>query len=304
MRKLIYVMFIFISLIIPNNIYAISTDKAKEIIDLDKLSSLTLNYNYGDYNFDNTKVKIYYIASINEEYKYQLSTDFSNYQLKMNNIKSTYEWDLLEQTINAYIEADKIKEMISMSIFDNTVIINDLEPGLYFVKTNKIDTLDYTLQFDSFLINIPDLLEDGTWNYDVYVYPKAEEYIKKYDDITYTVIKEWKDNKENRPKSVEIEIYKDGELVDNQILSSYNNWMYKWNTIDDGSIWTVVERNVPSNYNVSISNDNLNFIIINTDSTYQEDNPKTYDNIKLTLYLLLGSILGIILSIIGINLKK
>jgi len=296
MRKLIYVMFIFISLIIPNNIYAISTDKAKEIIDLDKLSSLTLNYNYGDYNFDNTKVKIYYIASINEEYKYQLSTDFSNYQLKMNNIKSTYEWDLLEQTINAYIEADKIKEMISMSIFDNTVIINDLEPGLYFVKTNKIDTLDYTLQFDSFLINIPDLLEDGTWNYDVYVYPKAEEYIKKYDDITYTVIKEWKDNKENRPKSVEIEIYKDGELVDNQILSSYNNWMYKWNTIDDGSIWTVVERNVPSNYNVSISNDNLNFIIINTDSTYQEDNPKTYDNIKLTLYLLLGSILGIILS--------
>lgn len=305
MKKiLLYIILISIYLIIPNKIYAISTDKAKEIINLDRLNNLTLNYNYNDYNFNNTLVKIYYIASINKDLNYQLSNDFIDYQIKINNIKSSYEWDILKQTIASYIEADNIKETIEKSIEDNTLYIDNLKSGLYFIKTEKIDTLDYTLEFDSILINIPDLQEDGTWNYDISIYPKAKEHIKKYDNITYTVIKEWQDNKINRPENIEIEIYKDGLLVDNQILSSNNNWMYKWNTLDDGSTWTVVERNIPTNYNVSISKDNLNFIIINTDSTYQEENPKTSDNIKLSLYLLLASILGIVLSVLGLKSKK
>ena len=48
---------------------------------------------------------------------------------------------------------------------------------VYFVKTEKVDTDDYSLMFDSFLISVPGLEEDGKWNYDVIVYPKAEEFV-------------------------------------------------------------------------------------------------------------------------------
>lgn len=303
-RFLTNIMLIVLSIIIPNNVYAISTTEAKEAIDITKDSKLTLNYYYDDYNFDDTNVKIYYIASVTSDFRYELSSDFSSYLIKINGIKTEGEWTSLEQTLNSYITADNIKETSKKSIKNNNITINDLKPGLYFIKTDKIDTKDYTLLFDSFLLSIPELKEDGTWNYDISVYPKTEMYIPKYEKIKYTVIKEWVDDQKNRPKSIEIEIYEDGILVENQTLSKDNNWIYQWTTDDDGSIWTVVERDIPKGYNVSIKNSDSNFTIVNTDPNYKEDNPKTYDNIKIHFYLLIGSIIGIILLIIGLVINK
>lgn len=304
MKKTITSILIFISLIIPYNIYALSTTEANEKIDINKDCSLILNYYYDNNDFDNTKVKIYHIADVTSDFQYQLSSDFSNYPIKINGLKANAEWQSIEQTLNAYIEADHINEKLLYSIKDDKVIVSDLKPGLYFIKTDKINTEDYTLLFDSFLISVPELISDGTWNYDVNTYPKAEEYFPKYDEITYTVIKEWIDNKNTRPNSIDIELYKDGNLVEKQTLSSTNNWTYQWITDDDGSSWTVVERNIPKGYNVTIQHKNKNFIIVNKDSNYKEENPKTGDNINLYLYLFIGSSIGLILLVISFIINK
>ena len=107
--------------------------------------------------------------------------------------------------------------IILLSLLDKSyaykVELDNITPGLYYVKTEKIDTADYTLIFDNFLISVPDLNEDGTWNYDVNVYPKAEEFIRHFEKITYTVLKQWIDDGISRPKSVDIEIYEDGKLI-------------------------------------------------------------------------------------------
>ena len=287
------------TLIIPINVNALSTADAIEGIDINKESNLTLNYYYDDYEFDNTNVEIYYIASVTTDFRYELSSDFLSYPIKINGIKTENEWTILEQTLNAYIEADSIEATFSKTIDKNTVALTNLKPGLYFVKTEKIDTKDYTLIFDNFLISIPALNEDGTWNYNVDVYPKALEYIPKYEKVNYTIVKEWIDDGKNRPESVDVEIYEDGQLVETKVLSSDNNWTYTWTTDDDGSTWTVVERNIPTNYNVSIQNNNRNFIIVNTDVNYKPENPSTGDNIKMYLYLFIGSLVGITLLLIS-----
>lgn len=293
------IIIIIMSLIVPINVYALSTADAKEGIDLNKDCNLTLNYYYDDYAFDNTNVEIYYIASVTSDFRYQLSSNFSNYPIKINGIKTENEWTSLEKTLEAYIIADNIKETFKETIEDNTITLKNITPGLYYIKTDKIDTKDYTLLFDNYLISVPDLNEDGSWNYDVSVYPKAEEYIRKYEKITYTALKQWIDDGTSRPKSINIEIYEDGILVETKTLSSDNNWTYSWTTDDDGSIWTVVERNVPDGYNVSIQKQTKNFIIINTDPNYEETNPSTGDNIKIYFYLFIGSLLGMILLIIS-----
>ncbi len=302
-KLLINIIFIFITFIIPSNIYAISTKDAKELIDINKLGSLTINYSYDNYHFDKTNVSIYYIASVTTDFKYQLSSDFMNYPVKINGINSDEEWNILKQTLNSYIEVDNINETIKESIKANTVLIKNLKPGLYLVKTNKINTDNYQLLFDSFLISIPNLEENGQWNYDVTVYPKAKSYLPKYEEITYTVIKKWQDNKKNRPKNIEIEIYKNNILINTQLLSNHNDWTYKWNALDDGSNWIVVERNIPSNYNVSISKENNHFNIINTDNLYQEESPKTFDHINIYFYLSLVSILALSL-LITLKIKR
>jgi len=305
MRKiLISITLIIMSLIIPNSIYAKSTTDANEAIDVEKEASLTINYNYNDYKFDNTDVKIYYVAEVSSDFIYTLSSDFLSYPINISDMKTNEDWNALEQTLNAYIEADSINELITKKIENNTITLSNLKPGLYFVKTQKIDTDDYTLLFDNFLISVPDLDENGLWNYDVSVYPKAESYTKKYEKITYTVIKNWIDDKQNRPDSIEIEIYEDNNLVDSQILSSKNNWTYNWTTDDDGSIWTVVERNVAEGYNVSITKNNNNFTIVNTDPNYKPDSPLTYDDIKSSFIIMFISLIGLILLVIGIKIPK
>lgn len=301
MKKiLINITIIIMSIIIPSNVYALATTTATEPIDTTKNGHLTLKYSYDDYNFDDTTVSIYYIASVTSDFQYQLSSTYANYSIEVNGIKTNQDWNSLEQTLNAYIEADSIKATLSKVITNNTIKLENLKPGLYFIKTNKIDTKDYTLLFDEFLISIPNLNEDGTWNYNVTVNPKAEEYTPKYEKIKYTTLKEWIDSGKKRPESIDIDIYEDGILVESTKLSNDNNWTYEWITDDDGSNWTVVERNIPEGYKVSILNQKRNFIIINKDSNYQEENPKTLDDIKLYFYIFMGSLIGLILLAISI----
>lgn len=304
MKKIIISILMFISLMIPYNVYALSTTDAKEKIDVDKNSSLTINYLYDDYNFDNVEVKIYHVATITSNFQYNLSSNFEVYPIEINGLKNDSEWNSIEQTLNAYIEADSISEFTTQKIENNTIILSNLKAGLYFVKTEKIDTKDYTLIFDNFLISVPDLQEDGTWNYDVSVFPKAETYIQKYEKITYTVTKNWVDDKQKRPNSVEIEIYEDSKLVDTKVLSSKNNWTYNWTTDDDGSVWNVVERNVPEGYNVTITKNNNNFTVVNTDPNYKPYNPLTYDNIKSSFIIMFASLIGLVLLVIGIKVPK
>lgn len=303
-RYLFSLICIGITFLSINNVFAISTTSAKEKIDISRKGSLTLNYNYDDYLFDNINVKIYKVASVTNDFQYQISPNFLEHPININGIIFKEEWNILENTLNSYIIADDIKEDSSHLVEDNTLRIENLEVGLYFIKTKTIDNKDYKLIFDDFLINIPNLDDDGYWDYDVNIYPKIEQYIPEYEKITYTVIKEWQDDSNNRPNQIEIEIYKDDVLMEKKTLSSLDNWKYSWDTIDDGSNWTVIERNIPDNYSVSIINKSNKFIIINKDSNYKEDNPKTIDNIKIYLYLLLGSFLGIIILIFSLILNR
>ena len=304
MKKIIIpVLLIYLSLFMPSEVFALSTTEAKEEIDINRKSSLTINYNN---DLTDTEVKLYKIASVSKDFQYQLSTDFSVYPININGITSDLDWNILDNTINSYIVADGIEAFKTYFINDNFLKIENLEVGLYFVKMEKIDKDDYVLIFDNFLLSVPNLGEDGYWDYDVSIYPKVESYIPKYEKIDYTVIKQWRDDKVNRPKSVDIDIYKDGVLVDSQVLSTSNNFTYSFETLDDGSEWSVVERNILEGYNVSILNKNRNFIIINTDTHYEEDNPKTLDDIKIYLYLLIGTFIGIILLVVSLflNIKR
>ena len=152
--KLIYLTIIWISLLIPYNVYAISTTEAIELIDEDKKCNLTLNYNYDDYNFDNNSVLIYFIADITSNYRYILKPNFIDYSLNINNITSNEDWDNTKKLLDDYIINNNIKEDISQTIKNNTVTLTSLKPGLYYIKTDKISTNNSNIIFDTFSSSI------------------------------------------------------------------------------------------------------------------------------------------------------
>lgn len=297
MKKLIINIVLVLTFILPVKINALSTADAKEVI-VDKNGSLNLEYKYDDYIINSGNVKLYYIASVSKDYQYSLVGDFQELPIEINGIKEIDEWNILEDTITSYVIADGISETSSAVINNNKVYFENLKTGLYLVITDTIETEKYLLSFEPFIISIPNLMEDGTWNYDVYSCPKPYLYIPKYDDVTYTIIKEWRDYKQNRPDAIEVDIYKDSELYESISLNSDNNWTYSFVAKDDGSIFTAVERNVPDGYTVSIDKDDTRIVIINT---HDEEPPKTVDNIYLYFIILLGSTLGLVSTLLVIR---
>ncbi|MBQ6817858.1 MAG: hypothetical protein IJO27_05440 [Bacilli bacterium] len=208
MLKKLFKLFLCFITLITINVNALSTDLAKDSIDFSKNGNLLINYRHDDLKINDIMVKVYRVASFNSEMQYELIGNFKDYPVKVNGLKTNQEWNTLKQTFLAYIEANSILENYQGSVVDNKFSLSNLDLGLYLVVTEKIENNDYSLVFESFLISVPNLDERGDWNYNLDVYPKVSEYVKNYEDVSYIVFKEWKDNEKERPKSITVEIYK------------------------------------------------------------------------------------------------
>ena len=177
MKKIVFNILILISLILPIKIYSKNTVDALESIDTNKLNNITLNYSYDNQEINDVNVKIYFIASISNDFQYKLEYNFKDYNINFNEMKTNEDLNILKDTLESYIIADNIKEKESYYIKKNKVEINDLKPGLYFIKTDKVTNNKSYLIFDNILINVPNLSIDGTWDYEIDIIPKIEEKI-------------------------------------------------------------------------------------------------------------------------------
>ena len=95
-------------------------------------------------------------------------------------------------------------------------------------------------------------------------YHITNTYVPQPMDIT--VSKLWEGNDINRPESVEVQLYNNGEAYGDVVtLSQDNNWTYTWSNLASDITWTVDEPIVPEGYQSSISgNAQTGFFITNT----------------------------------------
>jgi len=281
---------------------------AKEEVQSD--CSLTINYSKSGVGFENLKVDIHRVATALDD-GVKMVKPFSSYSVSIDNIISQEEWKQTASTLEAYIKADKIKPYKAEKTSKKGVVkFSNLERGLYLVCSAKAKRNNKEYVFDSFLINLPynkydELIKDAVVN------PKSSEVIKTDEKKEYKVTKLWKDygNKNKRPSSVKIEILKDGVVQKNIKLSKENNWFYNFKAKDDGSVWSVVERNVSVGYRVKVININNSFYVTNTykenefggngELNYQ-DGPSTGDTFPFEFYMITMCVSGLILVIIGV----
>ena len=85
---------------------------------------------------------------------------------------------------------------------------------MYLAVVNQVTQGDLHCRFDSALVALPGLGEDGRWQYEVSVNAKAEclPPIDPDEKIEFKVLKLWKgdEGRSDRPESVEVEIFRDG----------------------------------------------------------------------------------------------
>lgn len=325
-RRLVEICMLFCMcfLLLPCTISAVSTVNAAEPISLTTDCTLTAVYSYNNTAFSGISVSVYRIADVSEDCRYTYTDEFEACALPLNGMQSDSEWDSLRSTLEAYILVYKPEPYATaVTDDDGRAYFDKLEPGLYFIPSVQYSSGGNRYSFSCSLTALPGLdQKDGTWDYTIQVKPKPEVKTDEAEKIPYKVIKLWKDagNEYARPESITIDIYKDGELVNTVSLSEDTNWSYQWDAEDDGSVWTVMERNVPEGYVMTLGKHGGVFVITNVytetpDETEEtddetetggggEESPQTGDTFHVGMYIAIMCVSGCMLILLGITGKR
>ena len=299
--------------LMPYHVLAVSTSDAVEPIIPENKCSLTVSYCYGETVFPDVQVKLYRIAAVSADFRYTLTKPFEASGLSLNEIQTTGEWNVVRSTLEAHILACQIEpEMTALTNQDGQVCFEALPTGMYLAVVSQVAQNELRCHFDSALIPLPGLGQDGRWQYQASANAKGEVLppIDSDEEVELKVLKLWKgdEGRSDRPTSIEVEIFCNGSSYKTVQLSEENHWAYSWSAKDDGSDWTVVERNVPQGYTVTVDERETSFVLTNTriptDPNEPGDPPKTGDTSNILLYIWLMVAAGMLLIILGITGKR
>lgn len=289
-------------------ISAVSTTHASEPIKVNQECTLTLSYTCDKTAFENLSVTLYKIADVTADFQYELTPLFEPTGLIVNGVKTQGEWNVIRFTLESYIVAEDIEaDAVAKTDASGTVCFENLKTGLYLAVVGTVTQNEYIYAFESALVALPALDTQGHWQYRVVVAPKSEMIPPGDQEIEFEVLKLWKgiENTNDRIKNIEVEIFRNGTSYTKIVLSNENHWSYRWTAKDDGATWSVMERNTPNNYTVTIEKRDHSFILTNTYTPENpSDVPKTGDTANVMLYVILMIVSGSMLVVFGILGKR
>lgn len=299
----------------PCSVQAAETADAGGGVPVGKECKMTLSYCKDDINFKNLSTELYYIASISANGEYSPKPAFQSMGIDWNGLNTTDQMNVARTTLESHILNKKIdadfKKMTNQS---GVAVFDHLKAGLYLVAEVKSTQRGKQYTFQSALLALPAVDENGLWQHHMAVTPKSEvhefdEPGKEEGSRQFKVVKLWNDaaHQEKRPNSIAVEIFKDGTSYQIINLSEANNWSYSWTAPKDGAKWMVAERNAPAGYTVSVEQRDTAFVLTNTytsNGTNGEKGPETGDTQNLLFYMMLFCISGMVLILLAIGRRR
>ncbi len=273
-----------LTLLVPAGQVSAATDENGGLgyIDTAKKGTLNIYYNFSGYGkMAGVKAHIYRIADVSKEGDFSLVAPFDSTGLSitdMTSISTHEQWKTITDTLSIYVKNNNVQPYAeATSGTDGFANLGEVETGLYYGYSDPVEIEGTRYVYYDVITPVPGpvMLDetgtsdwDGTWtnaNYDVIAIPKRESTRVEEDPEEFVVYKQWVDKgkSKDRPKSIKIKIYCDGELFDTVELSSKNNWQYKWK-YEKGHNFSVEEIVDSFKYKVDISETETGFIIINT----------------------------------------
>ena len=270
-----------------------------------KMCNLKIVYSKEGVGFKGLKIKIHRIAKALTDATFEKVSPYSSLPVSIDDLTSIKEQKETAFTFESYVNAQNLKPYKTLKTNSAGVAnFENIKAGLYLVCSAEND--EYS--FDSFLVSLP-FYQNEECCYSMQCQPKSSKKPDIDPKKDLKVVKLWKDNghKQDRPSSVTIEILKNGKVKETVKLSSKNNWVYKFKGTKNAT-WSVIERSVPKNYSVRISQTNETFSLTNThkksEVSIEIDGPKTGDTFPFTFYLVTMCISGLLLIIFGFLIMR
>ena len=203
---------------------------------------------------------------------YALVAPFSGYLVKMVDDPKSEKWKMIASTLSAYAARDEIAPLASKRTDkDGKLCFKGLSDGLYLLVGSSVKLSDQRLFLQPMLVSVPYTTAAGEKDYDVLTEPKYESRKITEKTITRRALKIWKDegNEDERPQDITVQLLCDGEIYDEKVLNTENNWSYTWKKLDADHDWKLTEKEVPEDYTVQITRQEITFTVTNTN-----DNPQ------------------------------
>ncbi len=241
------------------------------------------------------KLCLYKIADTDdaEECGYKITDSFIESGVKSTDIVYTDQPSDIAGVLEKFAAEHSINpQTVGTSDNNGYLKFTGLEDGIYLIRQINTDDefkkLGYKYSTEAYIVAIPSLDFEGNHIRNVSCQPKGTLTEIRKNDTSLTVYKVWKDDndkKGDRPKTIEVGLYKDGALKEKIELSAGNNWMYAWDNLDEDGRWSVKEIDVPGGYVSSVSNNDQEWTITNTHKPDNTTSVKTGDNADTSLWL-------------------
>lgn len=240
-------------------------------IDMSKENSLILTYKYGDTCLEGAEFKMYKVADADEYGVYTTSNAIKKYPIALDFTKkySNAEWGVWAETLMNLVSADEAiqPDVTGLTNKDGVVTLTAPSAGIYLVIGNPHHQGDLIYKTKAALFTLPSMNnDDNTWTYETKAEPKSDG-VPEDAPISLKVKKIWNDSgySSRRPSEITVELRRDGDLYETVVLNKENGWSHEWRKqLDADANWTVVEKEVPSGYTVSVKKDGITFTITNT----------------------------------------
>jgi len=238
--------------------------------------------------------RLYRVAEVSRTGTFTLTGDFRDLPVQLNGLDKI-GWRQAANTLDGYVDQRKLEPADRASIgSDNKLTFSNKTPGVYLVTWDQHTAADGTYIPQPFLICLPDLALDDSWDYAVEAVPKYEHIPGGGPDGPDTPIKRrvrkvWRDGgAQDRPERIVVQLLRDGEVWQEVTLSAENGWEYEWPELDAKYSWKIVEKEVPDGYTVTTDRDGNTFLVTNTwtppdvpDVPDTPDTPDTPDEPKI-----------------------
>lgn len=218
--------------------------------------SLIVECAYNEEAFSGVGVSVYRVAQETDS-GIELTGEFEKYSVLINSNNNSDQLRAAALALASYAKRDSITpcDYGNSDINGNACFTID-KKGVYLVVTDDYTAEESTFTAEPFLVFLSD---DGA---DMITKPKFFDN-GAFLSTSVKVLKVWEDSETQRPDEIEIELIRNGEIVDTVILNEETNWRYTWNNLEKSN-YLVCEKNVPEGYAVSVSREGITFVIRNT----------------------------------------
>lgn len=226
-----------------------------------------------------SEFSLYQIAELSERGEYQLTEVFAPYAKTIKGLKElekldTTGWRGLATALENCVLENQLKpQSIGQVDKDGMIIWSNLSDGLYLILGQQTKDSEYIYTASPVLIAVPNWNTKGELVRQVEIHHQKIEKEPLAQNKDLEVVKIWKDtqDKSKRPSEVRIQLYKDGKVYDEVILNVKNNWKHEWKNLSNEYKWTIVEKNIPKDYQVEYSKEGNTIYVINH---YESEKPE------------------------------